>query len=80
MVMPISGSDINLPFCERVSNGSKVFFVPKGNKHQTPSTKSQTNSNNQNPNVKQNGFGHLKLMIGIYLRFGIWTLEFGIKV
>jgi hypothetical protein len=42
--------------------------------------KSQTNPNNQNPNFKQNGFGHLKLMIGIYLGFGIWTLEFGFTV
>jgi hypothetical protein len=25
---------------------------------------------------KQNHFGHLELVIGIYLRFGIWDLEF----
>jgi hypothetical protein len=58
------------------------------------STKLQVpNPNNQNPNFPltppspprgegkgEGGFGHLKLIIGIYLGFGIWTLEFEIRV
>jgi len=31
---------------------------------------------NKIQNSKQNRFGHLKLVLGAYLGFGIWNLEF----
>jgi hypothetical protein len=33
---------------------------------------------NKVKNPKQNCFGHLELVFGIYLRFGIWNLGFEI--
>jgi hypothetical protein len=46
-------------------------------KYQITSTKFQTNFNDQKiRNLKQNRFGHLELMLGIYLGFEIWSLGF----
>jgi hypothetical protein len=45
-------------------------------KHQMTSAKYQTNSNDRNSKRKANFFSHLDLEFGIYLKFGVWDLEF----
>jgi hypothetical protein len=51
-------------------------MIVVADKHQMTSTKYQTNFNGRNSKYQTNSFGHLDLAFGIYLRFGVWDLEF----